>query len=131
LKRRTKVLTLLITFGLVAAFIRVDYAIAYVLAILPSVLDAFGLLEREKEKDEKVNVPSVDYVAIAQAWAKGRLTGIDIERWGSREPEDDGEGGIVVRGVAIRGPMQSMQIYTYYVNMTKEGRVLHEKSSVQ
>jgi hypothetical protein len=55
LKRRTKVLTLIVVVGIVAAYIRIDYAIAYALAVLPTVLDAFGLLEGGEKKDEKAD----------------------------------------------------------------------------
>ena len=50
MNRRTTVLAVLIVIGIGAAYIRIDYAFAYVLAILPSLLDQFGLLESKGEK---------------------------------------------------------------------------------
>ncbi|MGO9646161.1 MAG: hypothetical protein ACLPY5_15625 [Candidatus Bathyarchaeia archaeon] len=53
MNRRNAVLAVLIVIGIGAAYIRIDYAFSYVLAILPSVLDEFGLLESKGEKAAK------------------------------------------------------------------------------
>ena len=83
---------------------------------------------KKKTELKPSGIEPIDYVATAQTWAKNRLTGIDVARWMSEKAVDNGAGGYLVTGMAMR--TYPPQTYRYHVVMTKDGKVVEESSYV-
>jgi hypothetical protein len=78
--------------------------------------------ERGDNTSEKKKMITIDYVRLAQEWAKGQLTGIDVSDWSSLKPKDDGQGNIKVEGTVWRTYPHGL--YFYDVRITKDGIIL-------
>ncbi len=74
----------------------------------------------ESGKMDEVPTAVVDLVSEAQEWAKGRLTGIDIKRWGQPTVKDNGKGDIEVSGTIDRTYPQERYTYLYH---KKDGHI--------
>jgi hypothetical protein len=74
----------------------------------------------ESRKKDEVPTPTVDLVSEAQEWVKGRLTGIDIRRWGIPKVLDDGKGNVEVSGTVDRTYPHDTYHYHYH---KKDGKI--------